>query len=149
MDKDAEERLVVNLEESSKENLKERSMANSEEKSMANSEERSKENSEENLEENLNKMQENSFDESREQIINENPEKNVEEKFGGRLDDTAWIMNEEMSFEFENNVDKSLSESDTMMSPTPARRRHYKKDSKYLGDIYTLNFTHGDIQGML
>ena len=141
MDKDAEERLVVNLEESSKENLKERSMANSEE--------RSKENSEENLEENLNKMQKNSLNESREQIINENPEKNVEEKFGGRLDDTAWIMNEEMSFEFENNVDKSLSESDTMMSPTPARRRHYKKDSKYLGDIYTLNFTHGDIQGML
>ena len=141
MDKDAEERLVVNLEESSKENLKERSMANSEE--------RSKENSEENLEENLNKMQKNSLNESREQIINENPEKNVEENFGGRLDDTAWIMNEEMSFEFENNVDKSLSESDTMMSPTPARRRHYKKDSKYLGDIYTLNFTHGDIQGML
>ena len=141
MDKDAEERLVVNSEERSKENLKERSMANPEE--------RSKENSEENLEKNFNKMQEKSFDESREQIINENPEKNVEEKFGGRLDDTAWIMNEEMSFEFENNVDKSLSESDTMMSPTPARRRHYKKDSKYLGDIYTLNFTHGDIQGML
>ena len=147
MDKDAEERLVVNLEgkskKSSKKNLKEISMANSEE----NFEEKSKENSEENLEENLNKMQKNSLDENRERILNETPETNVEENLGGRLDDNAWMMNEEMSFEFENNVDKSFSESDTIMSPTPARRRHYKKDSKYLGDIYTLNFTHGDIQG--
>ena len=143
MDKDAEERLVVNLEKrskkSSKKNYKEISMANSEE----NLEEKSKENSEENL----NKMQENSLDENRERILNETTETNVEENFGERLDDNAWMMNEEMSFEFENNVDKSLSESDTIMSPTPARRRHYKKDSKYLGDIYTLNFTHGDIQG--
>ena len=53
MDKDAEERLVVNLEGKSKKNLKEISMANSEE----NLEEKSKENSEEKIEENLNKMQ--------------------------------------------------------------------------------------------